>query len=66
LKDGNAISQISLETAKPLNQNNRHYVTLTVHTVGKQGAGLGNMGYEGMVPQRRELLFQRVAPLRGR
>jgi alpha-L-arabinofuranosidase len=57
LKDGNAISQISLETAKPLNQNNRHYVTLTVHTVGKQGAGLGNMGYEGMVIRKGENYF---------
>lgn len=54
LKDGNAISQISLETAHPLNQNNRHYVTLTVHTVGQFGAGMGNTGYEGMVIRQGE------------
>lgn len=42
LKDGNAISRISLETERPLNSNNRHYVTMTVFTAGSKGAGLGN------------------------
>lgn len=54
LKDGNAISRISLETARPLNPNNRHYVTVKVQTVGQRGAGLGNTGYEGMVIRKGE------------
>ena len=54
LKDGNAISRISLETERPLNPNNRHYVTMTVFTAGSKGAGLGNTGYEGMVVRRGE------------
>ena len=54
LKDGNAISKISLETSQPLNQNNRHYVTVSVLTVGQRGAGLGNTGYEGMVVRKGE------------
>lgn len=54
LKDGNAISRISLETARPLNPNNRHYVTVKVQTRGQRGAGLGNTGYEGMVIRKGE------------
>lgn len=54
LKDGNAISRISLETERPLNPNNRHYVTMTVFTAGSKGAGLGNTGYEGMVIRKGE------------
>lgn len=54
LKDGNAISQQSLETAHPLNENNRHYVTVRVLTVGQRGAGLGNTGYDGMVIRKGE------------
>ena len=52
LKAGNAIATLSIETASPLNDNNRHYVTVNVHTVGKQGAGLRNTGYHGMVVEK--------------
>lgn len=52
LKVGNAIATLSIETASPLNENNRHYVTVNVHTVGKQGAGLRNTGYHGMVVEK--------------
>lgn len=48
LKTGNAIARFSLETANPLNQNNRHYATVDVLTVGHQGAGIRNTGYHGM------------------
>lgn len=54
LKDGNAISKLSIETARPLNSNNRHYVTVSVLTVGQRGAGLSNTGYEGMVVHKGE------------
>lgn len=54
LKDGNAISKLSIETAHPLNSNNRHYVTVSVLTVGQRGAGLSNTGYEGMVVRNGE------------
>lgn len=40
---------MSLETEKPLNANNRHYASVDIFTVGQQGAGLRNNGYNGMV-----------------
>lgn len=49
LKVGNAIATLSLETEKPLNANNRHYASVDIFTVGQQGAGLRNNGYNGMV-----------------
>ncbi|MBM6993146.1 MAG: alpha-N-arabinofuranosidase [Prevotella sp.] len=52
LKDGNAIGKFSLETARPLNVNNRHYATIQVLTVGSKGAGIRNLGYEGMVVRK--------------
>lgn len=54
LKDGNALSRVSLETERPLNPNNRHYATVTVFTAGSKGAGLGNTGYDGMVIRKDE------------
>ena len=48
-KDGNAIGLISLETRKPIHENNPHYLVMDVKTVGRWGAGLRNSGYDGMV-----------------
>ncbi len=54
LKKGNAIATLSLETEHPLNVNNRHYAAVEVFTTGKQGAGLRNTGYHGMVVREGE------------
>jgi len=45
----NGIMRISLETAQPLNDNNRHYVACQVLTPGSTGTGIRNRGYDGMV-----------------
>ncbi|MBQ2970570.1 MAG: alpha-N-arabinofuranosidase [Bacteroidaceae bacterium] len=44
----NSIGRVSVETAQPIHPNNPHYVRLRVHTGGTQGAGMRNLGYDGI------------------
>lgn len=57
LKDGNALSTISLETERPINGINRHYVTFNVLSPGDKGAGLSNTGYGGIRVRKNEKYF---------
>ncbi len=39
---------ISVETTSPLNNNNPHYISLSVEDEGHQGVGLANSGFDGI------------------
>ena len=48
VRSNNAIGRVTVESAAPLNGNNRHYAQLTTFTDGTRGVGLRNMGYDGI------------------
>lgn len=48
LRTAKAIGRVSVETSSPVHPNNPHYVSLRVLTSGSDGAGLRNMGYDGI------------------
>jgi len=51
---GFSYGNISVESSNPLHENNPHYILLTIEETGKDGLGLKNSGYDGMVIQKGE------------
>lgn len=52
--DGFGYGAIAVETSSPLNQNNAHYLTLTVEEQGQQGIGIINAGFDGIAVKAGE------------
>lgn len=52
--EGYGYGTISVETASPLNQNNPHYVVLSIEEEGQNGIGLINSGFDGIVVKAGE------------
>lgn len=48
-KEGFSYGTISVETSSPVHPNNPHYVVLNIEETGREGVGLNNTGYDGMV-----------------
>lgn len=48
VRSDNAIGRVTVESATPLNENNRHYAQVTTFTSGTRGVGLRNLGYDGI------------------
>lgn len=40
--------ELNVETGKPLNANNPHYLTLKIEDAGQQGVGIANSGFDGI------------------
>lgn len=49
-----AICTVSLETNEPVHPNNPHYLVFDALTAGKEGVGLRNDGYDGIVLRKGE------------
>jgi alpha-L-arabinofuranosidase len=49
ISKGYGYGTVSLETKSPLNENNPYYVTINVEDAGKEGIGLRNSGFDGIV-----------------
>ncbi|MDR6942604.1 alpha-L-arabinofuranosidase C-terminal domain-containing protein [Mucilaginibacter pocheonensis] len=52
--EGYGYGTISVETAAPLSVNNPHYVVLNVEEEGREGVGLTNTGFDGIVVRAGE------------
>lgn len=48
-KEGFSYGTISVETSSPVHPNNPHYVVLNIEEVGREGVGLNNTGFDGIV-----------------
>ena len=48
-KEGFSYGTISVETSSPVHANNPHYVVLNIEEVGREGVGLNNTGFDGIV-----------------
>ncbi len=48
-KEGFSYGTISVETSAPVHPNNPHYVVLNIEEVGREGVGLNNTGFDGIV-----------------
>lgn len=48
VRTDNAIGRVTVESASPLNDVNRHYAQITTRTPGTMGVGLRNLGYDGI------------------
>lgn len=53
-KDGFGYGTISVETSSPLNENNLHYLTLSIEEPGQKGIGVINSGYDGIAVKAGE------------
>jgi alpha-N-arabinofuranosidase len=51
---GFGYGNLSLETNAPLNSNNPHYLVLTIEDEGREGIGLANSGFDGIVVRAGE------------
>ncbi|HEY6913408.1 MAG TPA: alpha-N-arabinofuranosidase, partial [Paludibacter sp.] len=45
---------VSVETSSPIHPNNPHYAVLNIEEVGREGIGLKNSGFDGMVVKAGE------------
>lgn len=53
-RQGYGYGTISVETKSPVSANNPHYIVLNIEEEGKQGVGLTNLGYDGIVVKAGE------------
>jgi len=51
---GYGYGTISVETKSPVSPNNPHYVVLNIEEAGREGVGLTNSGYDGIVVRAGE------------
>ncbi|THU35999.1 alpha-N-arabinofuranosidase [Niastella caeni] len=52
--EGFGYGTISVETSTPVHENNPHYVVLNVEDEGREGVGLTNTGFDGIVVKAGE------------
>lgn len=50
---GNGAGEITVESSEPLNENNKHYVRLTIEDPGN-GVGISNTGFDGIAIKEGE------------
>lgn len=46
--DGFGYGNIDVETAAPVNENNKHYLSIRVEEPGQKGIGIANSGFDGI------------------
>ncbi|MET0244736.1 MAG: alpha-L-arabinofuranosidase C-terminal domain-containing protein [Flavitalea sp.] len=51
---GYGYGRISVETSRPVHENNPHYVVINVDEAGSEGVGIVNRGFDGIVVKQHE------------
>ncbi|MDP4185856.1 MAG: alpha-L-arabinofuranosidase C-terminal domain-containing protein, partial [Bacteroidota bacterium] len=54
ITEGFGYGKISVDSKSPVNENNPHYVILTIEDEGREGIGLRNSGFDGIVVKAGE------------
>lgn len=54
VREPSSIGTLSLESSHPIHSNNPHYLVFNTSTVGKNGVGIRNTGYDGITIKKNE------------
>ncbi|HTG65799.1 MAG TPA: hypothetical protein VL859_05440, partial [Flavobacterium sp.] len=54
VREPSSIGTLSLESSQPIHPNNPHYLVFNTSTVGKNGVGIRNTGYDGITIKKNE------------